>query len=136
MTKKQLAEKLNGRQYGQEITEEEEHAAKTHGLLVIFGYSDDNVEVRGADRDEVGVYDGSVICLSKRGRLLPYHLEPCECHFCGYKEAVKDAIKIKCLWCNGDYSWSYETDLPHETFAIFDGEEKYCLGIVLDIKDF
>lgn len=49
---------LNGREYGDEITREEEAMAKAHGLVVVFGYSDDNMEFCGAITDEVGCYDG------------------------------------------------------------------------------
>ena len=41
MTAKELAELLNGREYGNEITSDEEKLAKESGLVVVFGYSDD-----------------------------------------------------------------------------------------------
>ena len=47
MTKEQLAAKLNGREYGREITHEEADEARQSGLLVLFGASDDLVELRG-----------------------------------------------------------------------------------------
>ena len=46
MTKEELAAMLNGREYGKEITKAEEEKAKANGLVVIYGYSDDNVELR------------------------------------------------------------------------------------------
>ena len=39
MTKEELAAKLNGREYGQEITDAESTEAGKAGLLVIFGAS-------------------------------------------------------------------------------------------------
>ncbi len=45
-TKEQLASRLTGREYGDEITEEEEAEAKASGLFVIFGASDDLCEIR------------------------------------------------------------------------------------------
>lgn len=47
MTAKELAEMLFGRKYGMEITSEEARATKDAGLVVVYGYSDDNVEFRG-----------------------------------------------------------------------------------------
>ncbi len=57
MNAKQLAAQLNGREYGSEITKEEEAAAKKAGLVVVYGASDDLVELRGAIEEEVGAYD-------------------------------------------------------------------------------
>lgn len=57
MTAKELAEMLSGRKYGMEITSEEARAAKDAGLVVVYGYSDDNVEFRGAIDEEVGAYE-------------------------------------------------------------------------------
>lgn len=42
MIAKELAQLLNGRQYGKEITQLEEAEAKRSKLVVLFGYSDDN----------------------------------------------------------------------------------------------
>lgn len=48
MTKEQLAEMLNGRQYGDETTPEIERLAKENGLCIAFGASDDLLEFRGS----------------------------------------------------------------------------------------
>lgn len=61
MTKEELAARLDGREYGSEMTEDEEAEAKEAGLLVIFGYSDDSIEFRGAfhvDGGEIGCFGG------------------------------------------------------------------------------
>ena len=47
MTKEQLAELLNGNEYRDEMTKEQEQAAKQNNLLVLFGASDDLLEMRG-----------------------------------------------------------------------------------------
>ena len=54
---RRFAEKLGTRQIGKEITKEEEAEAKAAGLVVVFGYSDDGTEFRGAIRDEAGTGD-------------------------------------------------------------------------------
>jgi hypothetical protein len=44
MNAKELAKLLNGREYRKEITKEEIQKAKENNLVIIFGYSDDNLE--------------------------------------------------------------------------------------------
>jgi hypothetical protein len=105
MTIFEFAEKLNGRNYLYEMTEEEEAEAKALGFIVVFGYSDDNAEFRGAYDEEIGCWDG--------GRV--------------YEDGDK---YIDAVWCEGEYSWTFKTNIPHATFDIFDEGEKYCKGIV------
>lgn len=135
-TKEQLAALLNGREYGNEITSAEESIAKRDGLLVIFGYSDDNAELRGAFHDEFGCYDGGTLYLSRDG-LLPPHEDGCECSYCGYEKAAAKSAEVDALWGDGidGYSWRYETKVPHATFEIMEDGEKYCRGIVIDVQD-
>ena len=57
MTKKELAEKLNGRQYGDSFEDVLEDA-KQSGLVMVTGASDDLMEFAGAFRDEGGCFDG------------------------------------------------------------------------------
>jgi hypothetical protein len=37
---------------------------------------------------------------------------------------------IDAVWCEGEYSWTYKTNIPHATFDIWEDGEKYCKGIV------
>jgi ribosomal protein S27AE len=133
MTKEQLATQLNGREYGDEITKEQCAAAEAAGLVVVFGYSDDNVEFRGAITDESGCGDGSSIYLNRAG-ILASHENLCECPFCGYTEAVKKAAEIVTVWDTDGYSWQYKTSIPHATFEIVEDGQKYCRGIVMELN--
>ena len=55
MTLYEFANGLNGRSYDSEImTTFEEKRAKELGFVVVFGYSDDNAEFRGAYEEEKG----------------------------------------------------------------------------------
>lgn len=139
LTKEKLAEMLNCNEYGDEITNEQEQQAKDSGLVVVFGYSDDNMEFRGALDDEFGCYDGREIWFTKIGLeiddddmevIKKYDLEP----------------KLNCIeavWDEGydtgegdeTCSWQYKTDIPHSTFRIMEGGDLYCIGIVFDIND-
>lgn len=131
MTKEELATLLNGRQYGEEITPEEEAEAKAAGLVVIFGASDDLMEFRGAINDEAGVYDGTTVYLTPKGLLA----NECGHAGCPYFEEIREAITviIEALWDSEGYSWVYETEMPHATFDILEGDEKYCRGIVVEL---
>lgn len=129
----ELAVKLNGREYGEEITKEECAKAKAAGLVVVFGYSDDNVELRGAIRDEVGAYDGTTIHVTNAG-LLKRECDDERCpHFAREKEK---ATPIVARWCapGEDFDWTFETAIPHTTFEIMDGDEKFCRGIIFALE--
>jgi len=133
MTKEELAEKLTGREYGSEISNTESSNAKSWGLVVVFGYSDDNVELRGAISDEIGSCDGADIFVTPNGLLE----NKCEDEDCPYFEAEKSkAVKISAMWCAEEgYSWTYKTDIPHATFEIMENGEHYCRGIVFSLSD-
>ena len=106
ITIKDFANRLNGRRIGQEITREEAKEAKDLGFVVVFGYSDDNAEFRGAIEDEVDCFDG--------GRV-----------FDRYGKYI-DAV-----WCEDGFSWIYNTNIKHETFEIIEDDGcDYCRGIV------
>lgn len=113
MTLKEFAKMLDGREYLHEITKEEEALAKELGFVVVFGYSDDNAELRGAIDDEIGCYDG---CVLKHNGL-------------------PNVIYVN--WCPNDIdcSWAYDTSIPHENFNIYEDGELYCVGIVCDINE-
>ena len=132
MTIQEFAKKLDGREYSEEITPNEIKAAVELGFVVVYGYSDDNAEFAGAINDEVGCFDGEDIYLDKDGIF-----EECEDN-CKYSVVAKSKCKvIKAIWHDGidEYSWTYETDIPHATFEIVEDGEKYCRGIVFDINN-
>ena len=112
MTLKEFAEILDGREYRCEITPEEEKLAKKLGFVVVFGYSDDNAELRGAIDDEIECFDGGVL------------------------EHDDLPTTIYADWCPEDIdcAWAYGTSIPHEKFHIYDHGELYCVGIVCDIN--
>jgi len=136
MTKHELAARLIGREYGSEITTDEDRLAREAGLVVLFGASDDLAEFKGAIYDEVGCYDGGVILLVG-GK--PYELGVCDCD-CPHAVKADDAAlargnKIKAVWCGPEgYSWTYETGIPHATFDVMEDGERYCRGIVFDLE--
>lgn len=107
MTIHDFAEMLNGRRYGDEMLPSEIVQARELGFTVVFGYSDDCVEFRGDYTDEIDCFNG--------GRV--------------YEDGDK---YIDAVWCEGEYSWTYKTNILHATFDIYDDGEKYCRGIVFE----
>ncbi len=135
MTAKELAERLDGRGYGGEIYPDEEKIAKESGLVVVFGFSDDNVELRGAIDAEIGAWEGATVYITKSGVL--YDPSPdCASVECPYLKAARAAAKvIRAVWGAGDISWTFDTDIPYETFNIYERGELFCVGIVFDLHN-
>lgn len=137
MTTKELAEMLSGRKYGMEITSEEARAAKDASLVVVYGYSDDNVEFSGAINEEVGAWNGTTIHVTPGGLLespaCSDDVEDCTCPY--FAAAKKRAKIINAIWHNpGGPCWTFETDIPHETFTIMEDGEPFCEGIVFSME--
>lgn len=124
---------LNRRESGQEITKAEEAIAKENGWVVVFGYSDDVVEFRGAINDELGAGD---VFITKDGTILEACHE-CDCAYCGYSEKKKHSVKLKCLWNeSGDDgpAWEYSISIPHATFDVMEDGQVWCRGLVFAVK--
>ncbi len=134
MTRKELAALLDGNQYGNEITKEQEMTATDSNLVVVFGYSDDDVELRGEINDEVGAYNGATFYVTRNGVL---RTPDCGCDECKYFNiAKKAAVEIKAVWHDaGEACWTFEAQIPHETFHIYDDGELFCIGIVFSVND-
>jgi hypothetical protein len=130
LTKERLAERLRGRQYGDETTPEETRLAKESGLVIVYGASDDLIEFEGAIQEESGAYDGGSFYLTREGLI-----ETCEDGCKYYRAALDKATELKAVWAKGEWSWQYETTIPHAKFEIFEDEEKYCVGIVFSLSD-
>lgn len=144
MTTKELAEKLDLCEYGSEIGTKLEAEAKESGLVVVFGYSDDGTEFRGAINDETGCGE---IKFTKTGKFLTEEMLE-------NIEEIEDELEIKiplpintieAIWCAENEqgktiaSWTYKTDIPHETFRVMEDvmedEDLYCIGIVFSVND-
>ncbi len=131
MTLKKFAQMLDGREYGYlQFTSEEIQIAKANGFVIVCGASDDLMEFEGAIRDEGGCFEGGEVFFNKTGVVFPED-----------DERPDDCSQITALWCaekdeNGTpATWAYQTDIPHETFKIWEDGELYCIGIVFSIAD-
>lgn len=136
MTKEELAATLNGREYTEEITDAEADNAKTAGLVVVFGASDDLMEFRGAIYDEQGAYNGGTALVDANGLLPEREQIDDDEKLEDFFKRRKTAHKIEALWCKeAGYSWTFKTKIPHASFEVVEGAEKYCRGIIFALKD-
>lgn len=136
MNAQELAARLDGREYGKEVTRQDEADAREAGLVIVFGASDDLMEFRGAINDEVGAYEGGTAYVDAQG-LIPVEYEDLsDEETYDMLSRKQHAIGIFAQWCpDDDLSWRIETNLPHSTFTIFDNGETYCEGLVFALKD-
>ena len=131
MTKEQFARMLDGRQYREEMSREDEALAREHGLVVVYGASDDLMVFGGAIHNEVECYGDGIAYLDKD----ELWYSRCDCDDCPYAEEERAKCKtITAIWCPpSGGSWAYETDIPHATFNIYEDGELYCVGIVFEL---
>lgn len=122
MTIKEFIEKhLQNCEYGAELSKEAEQEAKENGFVVVFGASDDLCEFRGAVKDEAECWCGGNLYINSKGDIV------------GNEQPEYKLIEA--VWGNSGASWTYETDIPHETFTVTEDGEPYCIGIVFRLAD-
>lgn len=138
MNAKELAALLTGREYRDEITREEEAQAKAAGLVVVFGASDDLLELRGAIHDEAGTYDGGTVRVDRVG-IVPAFEDidrDDQEELRRYFKRENGGVEIEALWASEPgYSWIIKTSIPHETFEIVEDGDSYCRGVVFALAD-
>ena len=128
MTKKELAEKLNGTEYAgfRIFSEEILREAKESGLVIVYGASEDLMEFEGAFTDEGGCFCGGTVYFDLNGVS---------------QDEEEKRYSIYAKWCKdvdeegNPATWSYETDIPHETFKIWEDGDLFCIGLVFSIED-
>ena len=60
--------------------------------------------------------------------------EDCECPY--FTKERERAKTIKAVWHDeGGPCWTFETDIPHEIFTIFEDGEPFCEGIVFSMEE-
>ncbi|MDR0920121.1 MAG: hypothetical protein LBM93_12900, partial [Oscillospiraceae bacterium] len=99
---KEAAEMLNGRQYLSEISVDEKEILRQNRIVAVFGQSDDLVVFEGAVEDDFDCFGGSEVYVNEKGVYVDV-------------ENPESYHKIVTKWAESGYSWSYETDIPHET---------------------
>lgn len=133
MTPKEMAARLDGRQYMNEISDKEIEFARENRLVVIFGRSDDMTVLLGAVNDAIGSFEGASIYFNHDGILINKCDNP-ECPY--FVKELEDARVVTAVWSDfDDPCWSHKTDIDHASFMIYEEKEKYCQGIVFSLDD-
>lgn len=86
ITAAELAKRLDGRQYRGEVTKVDAAAAKAAGLVIVYGQSDDNCEMRGELHDEAGCFDGGTLRFGDEG-------------FVSISDDDAEVLKASCFRC-------------------------------------
>ncbi len=132
VTMREFARTLNGREYDcYMFTKQEIQLAKDNGWIIVTGASDDLMEFEGAMYDEGGCFDGGKVFFSK------------EEVWNGEDDMSAFPNCIEAVWCgreildeNGNViPWTYKTDIPHETFVVYEDGNPYCRGIVFSVEN-
>ncbi len=127
---KEFAKSISGKEYGYpQFTKEEIETAEENGFVIVYGASDDLMEFEGAICDEAGRFEGGNVYFNETGVIDDNYVTSFD-------------KQIKAIWCGGEkdddgqeITWTYETEIPHETFMIYEDGEPYCRGIVFSIDD-
>ena len=136
-----ISRALNGFEYPFSVPPEVVSRAKAAGLVIVYGASDDLMEFEGAISDEVGSYEGKQVRIDSGG-LVP-EFDQIEMDRYDSKDKLREYFKrensgkvVEALWCKeGDYSWTFRTEIPHSTFEITEDGAPYCRGIVFSLSD-
>lgn len=136
MTAKELAKRLDGREYCREVTETDRKDAKDSGLVIAYGASDDLLEFDGAISNEKYAYNGCTVFV-RDGKVFSDNPDVCDGVICQYyKLYLAKAKSITAVWHDkGDPYWTIETEIPHASFRIIDYGIVFSVGIVFDIAD-
>ena len=138
MNLQEFTAKLNGREYRNEITKAEEAFAKENGWLVLFGQSDDSVELRGAIYDEVSAMEGADLHFANKQLIEveePFEDIDKQITFLAKYGLLLEGKKVEAVWDEEkDFVWTFETDIEHVAFDVLEDGEPFCRGIVFDLN--
>ena len=128
----EASEQLSGCEYGDEGSLELFDKMDEHGLVAVFGASDDLMEFRGKIYDELGAYNGTTAYLDSGGLLV----NDCDSDECPHFERDKESAQtIEAIWDKNNIPWTYKTSIPHTSFKVMEDGEIYCVGIVFKLCD-
>lgn len=119
-----LAKKIDGSQYYFDPSAIIQSQAKRDGIVIVFGVSDDLLELRGALHGEYDCFDGGM-----------FYIEPAQKTVA--RVPISNSTALEAIWSDADTDpdWSYRIDVPHVSFNIFEEEHLYCRGILFYLED-
>lgn len=139
MDKKTLAKQLDGIKHPvhANLSRSIIESAAAHGLVIVYGASDDLMELEGAIHDEFGCFGGGIALVDKQGLLsrlgAEFGEEPESEEISLRKKAARE---IEPRWCKEPgIRWTYRTTIPHATFHVMRDGEVECRGIVFALSE-
>lgn len=134
---KLLAARLDGRDYGDEITIAEGKEAASQRLVVVFGTSDDLLEFRGAIDDELSAWEGVSVSIDRDGLQQGECENKCECKICVRVRGMlkESASTVRAIWSerSDGPAWTIECDFPSYPFMIQEDGDPFCQGAVFSL---
>jgi hypothetical protein len=156
MTAEEFARLLDGREYGDEMSKEENELAAENRLFVFFGQGDDELKCSGIISFCMNAVGGSeleiVTYLSDLEWWRPFTQDMKETlkeikeyeESIGFKSrhpendydnflkiAKRFTVKAELFPEDPDATWLITTDVPHATFDIMEDGDLFCRGIVV-----
>ena len=110
MTKEELAAMLDEMQFGTEISSEIKQIAMDNNLLIVYGAGDEWLSM-------CGMINRDYVCPSR------WKIE----------DELPSPILVNRFDTNVGVFWSFMTDLPCAEFKIYEDDNLYCVGIVIDL---
>ena len=158
-----LAKLLNGNEDGNELDnnllKDIEGFCKKQNWLIVYPYSDDNIELRGAYDEEIGAWDGTTIRFVKAGDFyMDEDDEECyrkasenmfvavnECEINEIKKSIGNwldynGLIIEALWEPKqlpDYAWAYHAlgNVDYAEFDILSDGEPWARCMIIDLNN-
>lgn len=131
MNTESVAKIMDGVEYSHEY-DRVPPEAKEHGIVVVFGASDDLLEFRGAIQDEYGSYGGTKVKLDNSGVIE----NKCDDDACPYfiEKYEKAFFEVEAVWAENpvDPPWTIRSNIPHHAFNVMEEGEVWCRGIVFN----
>lgn len=130
MDLQEFAAMLTDRQYNYpQFSTEEIKLAEENGFVIVYGISDDLVELDGAIYDEGDCFEGGELYIP----LTPDN---------SIEESADDPEHFKLVvnWCKDRdkdgriITWTYDVPIEHADFMIYEDGEPYCRGFVFSVN--
>ena len=151
-----LAQLLNNNSNGSELNNESnidvEDLCLKNKWVILFPYSDDNIEIRGFIDDELGAWDGGYFKLIKKGDFYKDYDEENTYHKAEYDSLIRtdeDDCDVIAKWCDDTLDkvvnkrriWNYEVASDKYPYAYFyihdedeDADEIWARCIIFDLS--
>lgn len=132
MKANELAAQLHGIELG-DIPGDAIEGARRGGLVMVYSPSADTIAFYGALRGQVNMFEDGTVYFDIEGPLPDVDDVP-EVDRLAYYARKGLAHMISAEHERDGFTWTLSTIVPHSRFMVLNNGERYCRGIVFDIK--